>query len=119
MADFRVSFIAGFLPASLDGDDPHVREPPRRPSPNRLGRGEPTKRLDDGDQWFSRVLAIPVGSAASRARALYDHGYLVFWAGRYDLASKRFTESRALAASLADATLQALALTSRRRCLSP
>jgi hypothetical protein len=30
LADFRVSVIAGFLPAGLDGDDPHASEPPRR-----------------------------------------------------------------------------------------
>ena len=37
-----------------------------------------TKRIEDGDNWFGRVLASPIGSDASRARALYDHGYLVF-----------------------------------------
>ena len=31
------------------------------------------------------------GDEAARARALYDHGYLVFWAGRYELAHQRFT----------------------------
>ena len=69
-----------------------------------------TKRIEDGDNWFGRVLASPLGSDASRARALYDHGYLVFWAGHYQLAAERFMESRAMAAALADPTLEALAL---------
>jgi hypothetical protein len=30
LADFFVSFIAGFLSARSDGDDPDSREPPRR-----------------------------------------------------------------------------------------
>jgi len=30
LADFCVSFIAGFLSARSDGDDPDSREPPRR-----------------------------------------------------------------------------------------
>ena len=54
-----------------------------------------TKRIDDGDRWFERALAQPAGSAARRARATYDHGYLVFWAGHYDLADERFAEARA------------------------
>ena len=54
-----------------------------------------TKRIDDGDRWFERALAQPAGSAARRARATYDHGYLVFWAGRYDLADERFADARA------------------------
>ena len=52
-----------------------------------------TTRIDDGDTWFERALGTVAGSEAARARALYDHGYLVFWAGRYDLAQQRFTES--------------------------
>ena len=74
-----------------------------------------TKRLDDGDAWFARALGTTAGSEASRARALYDHGYLVFWAGRYDLAKQRFADSLALAEKLADASLQALALAGSAR----
>src|SRR5262245_9814515 len=53
-----------------------------------------TKRIDDGDRWFDRALAQPGGSDARRARATYDHGYLVFWAGRYDLADTRFADAK-------------------------
>ena len=69
-----------------------------------------SKRIDDGDAWFERGLATPAGSEASRARALYDHGYLVFWAGRYDVAQQRFTDSLESAERLGDRSLQALVL---------
>jgi tetratricopeptide (TPR) repeat protein len=69
-----------------------------------------TKRIDDGDAWFERALGTAAGGDASRAKALHDHGYLVFWAGRYDLAKRRFTDSLALAEQLGDSSLQALAL---------
>ncbi len=69
-----------------------------------------TKRMDDGDAWFERTLGTGAGSDVSRARALHDHGYLVFFAGRYDLAKQRFTDSLALAEKLGDSSLQALAL---------
>jgi len=65
--------------------------------------------MDDGDAWFERALGTAAGSDASRASALHDHGYLVFWAGRYDLAKQRFLDSLALAEKLADSSLQALA----------
>lgn len=70
----------------------------------------PTSQIPDGDAWFERALATTAGSDAARARALYDHGYLVFWAGRYDLAEQRFTASLAAAEQLGDTSLQALAL---------
>ncbi len=69
-----------------------------------------TARVDDGSAWFEHALGTASGSEASRARALYDHGYLVFWVGRYDLAQRRFTSSLASAERLADGSLQALAL---------
>jgi len=74
-----------------------------------------TKRIDDGDRWFERSLAQPAGSAARRARALYDHGYLVFWAGRYELADERFAEARAAAEALGDSNLLALVLAGAAR----
>jgi tetratricopeptide (TPR) repeat protein len=69
-----------------------------------------TKRIADGDRWFDRLLAAPVGSEARRTRALYDHGYLVFWPGRYELATAQFQEALTRATALADDGLQALAL---------
>lgn len=67
-----------------------------------------TKRIGEGDAWFDRALQDP--DVAAPARARYDHGYLVFWAGRYELAERRFRESLALAERDGDASLQALAL---------
>jgi tetratricopeptide (TPR) repeat protein len=66
-----------------------------------------TKRIDDGDTWFDRALG---DSLATPARALYDHGYLVFWAGRYERAERRFREALALAERAGDPSMQALAL---------
>ena len=74
-----------------------------------------TKRIDDGDRWFERSLSQPIGSDARRARALYDHGYLVFWAGRYDLADERFAEARAAAEAVGDSNLLALVLAGAAR----
>jgi len=69
-----------------------------------------TSRIPDGDTWFGRLLAAPGEADATRALALHEHGYLVFWAGEHGRAAGRFRESLALAASLDDASLQALAL---------
>jgi len=74
-----------------------------------------TKRIDDGDRWFERALQVTGGSDLRRARALYDHGYLVFWAGRYELAAERFTAARSLAMTANDPTVVALALAGSAR----
>ena len=69
-----------------------------------------TNRLDEGDEWYTRLLAAPHRADEITARALYAHGYLVFWAGNYDLATARFTQARDVAKDLGDPSLQALAL---------
>jgi non-specific serine/threonine protein kinase len=74
-----------------------------------------TKRIDDGDAWFRRALGDPAPTDVRRARALYDHGYLVFWAGRYEPAEERFTEARRLAESGGDWNVVALALAGSAR----
>jgi tetratricopeptide (TPR) repeat protein len=75
-----------------------------------------TNRINEGHAWFIPALqGAGAASAASRARALYDHGYLVFWAGMYDVASERFAESRVLAESLGDRDVEALALAGAAR----
>jgi len=70
-----------------------------------------TGRIDDGDSWFERAL----GTGDGTARALYDHGYLVFFAGRYELADQRFTNALALAQTIGDRSLQALVLAGSAR----
>jgi tetratricopeptide (TPR) repeat protein len=69
-----------------------------------------TKRIEEGGAWFDRALGDPRVTGLTLARAWYDHGYLVFWAGRYELAEQRFQQSLALAEREHDASLQALAL---------
>jgi tetratricopeptide (TPR) repeat protein len=74
-----------------------------------------TKRIGDGDRWFARALGQPSGSAVRRARAAHDHGYLLFFSGRYDEADPRFAESRALAEAAGDANVVALSLAGSAR----
>jgi non-specific serine/threonine protein kinase len=74
-----------------------------------------TKRIDDGDRWFTLALGQPSGSVARRARAGHDHGYLLFFSGRYDEAGPRFAESRALAEAAGDPNVVALALAGSAR----
>jgi tetratricopeptide (TPR) repeat protein len=74
-----------------------------------------TKRIDDGDEWFDRVLGDSTPTDPTRARAVYDHGYLVFWAGRYELAEQRFTEARRLAEQAGDWNVAALTLAGSAR----
>jgi hypothetical protein len=47
-----------------------------------------TNRIPDGDDWFGRLLATPGGADTTRALALHEHGYLVFWAGEHDRAEE-------------------------------
>ena len=74
-----------------------------------------TKRIDDGDDWFRRALGDTVPTDPGRARAVYDHGYLVFWAGRYELAEERLVEARRLAERGGDPNVVALALAGSAR----
>lgn len=74
-----------------------------------------TKRIDDGDDWFRRALGDTVPTDPGRARAVYDHGYLVFWAGRYELAEQRFAAARAMAEGLGDWNVVALTLAGSAR----
>lgn len=74
-----------------------------------------TKRIDDGDDWFRQALGDAARTDTARARAVYDHGYLVFWAGRYELAEQRFVEALRLAEQAGDWNVAALALAGSAR----
>ena len=74
-----------------------------------------TKRIDDGDAWFRRAMTDEASANPRRARAIYDHGYLVFWAGRYDIAEGRFVAARRLAESAGDWNVVALSLAGSAR----
>jgi tetratricopeptide (TPR) repeat protein len=74
-----------------------------------------TKRIDEGDAWFQRILSLPGGSRAARARALYEHGYLIFWAGDDERSGARQRDAVELARVEDDPTVIALALTALAR----
>jgi tetratricopeptide (TPR) repeat protein len=69
-----------------------------------------TKRIGEGDGWFRRALHASGGSERTRARALYEHGYLIFWAGDYARSAALSSEAIALARPANDVTVIALAL---------
>jgi tetratricopeptide (TPR) repeat protein len=74
-----------------------------------------TKRIDEGDHWFERLLSLSGGSPAARARALYEHGYLVYWSGDDERSEARQRSALELARSEQDPTVIALALTGLAR----
>jgi tetratricopeptide (TPR) repeat protein len=69
-----------------------------------------TSRIDEGDEWFQRALAIEGGSDAARARAHYDHGYLIFWSGDYDRSGELSAQAVSLGRAANDPTTASLAL---------
>ena len=74
-----------------------------------------TKRVDEGMAWLDAALGTGEGSNAARARGLHDHGYLAFFSGGYELAERRFAESRVLADRAGDPNAAALALAGAAR----
>ena len=74
-----------------------------------------TGRVADADRWYDGALEGPIATDALRARALYDHGYLVFWSGHYDLAEERFVAAHQLATAVGDRNVVALALAGSAR----
>jgi hypothetical protein len=74
-----------------------------------------SKRVDEGMTWLEGALDTGEGSDAGRARGLHDLGYLAFFSGGYDVAERRFAESRELAERAGDRNLVALALAGSAR----
>jgi tetratricopeptide (TPR) repeat protein len=74
-----------------------------------------TKRVDEGMAWLDAALGTGEGSDAARARGLHDHGYLAFFSGGYELAERRFAESRVLADRAGNRDVAALALAGSAR----
>jgi tetratricopeptide (TPR) repeat protein len=74
-----------------------------------------SRRVDEGMTWLDGAIATGEGSDAGRARGLHDIGYLAFFSGRYDVAERRFAESRQLAERAGDRNLIALALAGAAR----
>ena len=75
-----------------------------------------TKRIAEGDAWFQRATAPTLatsatgGRDATRARALYEHGYLLFWTGDDERSAELSRAAVALAKAVGDPTVAALAL---------
>lgn len=74
-----------------------------------------SKRVDEGMTWLERALDTGQGTDAGRARGLHDLGYLAFFSGGYDVAERRFAESRGLAERAGDRNLVALVLAGSAR----
>jgi hypothetical protein len=74
-----------------------------------------SKRIDEGMTWLEGALDTGQGSDAGRARGLHDLGDLAFFSGGYDVAERRFAESRELAERAGDRNLVALALAGSAR----
>ncbi len=69
-----------------------------------------TKRIDEGDRWFERALAAGRAADPAHTRALYEHGYLIFWAGDDRRSGALSREALAAARTTNDPTVAALAL---------
>jgi tetratricopeptide (TPR) repeat protein len=74
-----------------------------------------SKRVDEGIDWLEGALQAGQGSDTGRARGLHDLGYLAFFSGGYDVAERRFAESRLLAERAGDRNGVALALAGSAR----
>jgi len=69
-----------------------------------------TKRLDEGSDWFDRVLALPAGDEVARGRASFEAGMLAFWKGDDERSSTLHGRALELGRRARDATVTALAL---------
>lgn len=69
-----------------------------------------TKRIEEGTVWLDRVLALPGGDDARRARAWYDAGYLAFWRGEDERSALLQNQALQLARRTNNSTVAALAL---------
>jgi tetratricopeptide (TPR) repeat protein len=74
-----------------------------------------TRRIEEGSRWFERVLTLAGGSRAARARALYEHGYLIYLAGEEERSQALQREALELARAENNPTVIALALTGLAR----
>jgi tetratricopeptide (TPR) repeat protein len=68
------------------------------------------KRMDEGDEWLARA-TTGARSTAEHARAIYSHGYLLFWSGRYERSADRSRAAIAAGRAADSPTIVSLALT--------
>ncbi len=74
-----------------------------------------TKRLAEGCDWCERAIALPGGSEAVRAEALFQQGLLWFWRGDDDRATAVLERSLAIGRRTADPSATAKALSGLAR----
>lgn len=74
-----------------------------------------TGRLDEGREWFDRVLAEPGADAVNRGRGCVEAGLFAFWLGQNDDAAAYHRQALEIGRRLGDPTVTALALTGLAR----
>jgi tetratricopeptide (TPR) repeat protein len=73
------------------------------------------KRLEEGLEWFDKVLAAPGGGDLTRGSAYFQAGLLAFWPGEDERASAFHHEALAIGRRTGDPTVTAQALTGLAR----
>jgi tetratricopeptide (TPR) repeat protein len=74
-----------------------------------------TRRLDEGSEWFDRILDAPAGDDVNRGGGCFDAGLLVFWTGDDERAAARHREALEIGRRIGDPTVTAQALTGLAR----
>jgi non-specific serine/threonine protein kinase len=72
-------------------------------------------RLEEGSEWFGRILAAPRGSEPNLGRAYFEAGLIEFWRGDDDCASALHRRGLEAGRRCRDGTQTALALTGLAR----
>jgi tetratricopeptide (TPR) repeat protein len=67
-------------------------------------------RLEEGREWFDRLLAVPGGDAVIRGRGCVEAGLFAFWLGQNDDAAAYQREALEIGRRVDDPTVTALAL---------
>jgi non-specific serine/threonine protein kinase len=74
-----------------------------------------TKRLDEGCEWFDRILREPGGDEANRGHACFHGALLEFWRGDDDRAAELHGRALEIGRRIEDPTVTAVALTGLAR----
>jgi tetratricopeptide (TPR) repeat protein len=74
-----------------------------------------TKRLDEGCEWFDRVLGSPGGEETNRGLACFEAGLLEFWRGDDDRAATLHDRALEIGRRIGEPTVTAVALTGLAR----
>ena len=74
-----------------------------------------TRRLDEGSEWFDRVLRAPGGDDMNRGRACVEAGLICFWQGEDERASAYHDRALEAGRRLGDPGLSAMALAGMAR----